>query len=68
MDAKQTYLYKDRSRRDLFILKAIEMTIYEVIEFCNLERNQLTPEMRRDIIQSFEQEQWLAVAKRLEAV
>jgi hypothetical protein len=54
----------DRSRRDLFILKGNQMTIYEVVEFCNLERDQLTPKMRQDIISSYTQTQWLGVAKR----
>lgn len=40
------------------------MNIYEVIECCWLDRQHLTPEIRRDIIKSFTCDQWLAISKR----
>lgn len=57
VDAKQTCLYKDRSRRDLFILKAIEMNINEVMESLNLDIKYITRSMRYELASAYSSQQ-----------
>lgn len=35
------------------------MNIYDVIEICHLERSNLTPDVRKEVINSFDIKQWL---------
>jgi hypothetical protein len=39
------------------------MNIYETLECCYLEQQHLTPEIRKQVIKSFNLDQWLAVTK-----
>ena len=39
------------------------MNIYETIEVCHLDKAYLTPEIRKQVLESFSQQQWLGVIK-----
>lgn len=39
------------------------MNIYQTIEVCSLEREHLTPQIRKEVLESYTQQQWLHLIK-----